>query len=273
MICMKPLALILSVSTLFISYSAYADDPKTDNTQTDTADWTMANQYYDPAEMAKAREAGRKSAGSTPISFIMADRLESQITTGEDSFIWDAQGWYGTDENKLWIKTEGEYGFGSNDVEDAEIQALWSKPVARFWDVQTGIRYDTEPKGRTHAVLGLQGLAPYWFEVDAAFFLSTQGDLTSRIEAEYDLILSKKMVLQPRLEVEMSAQDIAELGIGAGITNFDLGLRLRYEIKREFAPYIGVEWQKNVGETATFTRALGDDPDKLAFLVGVRAWY
>jgi copper resistance protein B len=266
----KSLILILCLGAFYSSHIAHAEDPASDKKD---VSWSMADQYYDPVEMAKARKAMYKSAGSTPISFIMADRAETQFTNAEDSFVWDAQGWYGTDENKLWIKTEGEYSFSSDDIEDAEIQALWSKPVARFWDLQTGIRYDTNPKGRTHAVLGLQGLAPYWFEVDAALFLSTKGDLTSRIETEYDLLLAQKIVLQPRLEVEFSAQDIPELNIGAGITNFDLGVRLRYEIKREFAPYIGVEWQKNVGETANFIRASGDDPDKFAFLIGIRAWY
>ena len=235
--------------------------------------WSMADEYYGEEAMAEARALEIATLGGAKTSFIIADRLESQITSGENAFVWDAQGWYGTDENKLWIKTEGEYSFGSDEIEDAEIQALWSKPISAFWDVQAGVRYDLAPKGRTHAVIGIQGLAPYWFEVDAALFLSNKGDLTSSIEAEYELLLSQRLVLQPRGEIGFSAQDIPEFGTGAGFTNIDLGLRLRYEIKREFAPYVGVEWQRNLGETAQFTKDNGGDPDKVVILFGVRAWY
>jgi len=235
--------------------------------------WSMADQYYGAEAMAQARKALQESAGGATNFLIMGDRLETQVTNGEDAFIWDAQGWYGTDENKLWIKTEGEYSFGSDDIEDAEIQALWSKPISAFWDLQAGVRYDFNPKGRTHLVAGVQGLAPYWFEVDAAAFLSNKGDITSQIEAEYELLFSQRLILQPRGEIEFSAQDIPELGIGAGLTNLDLGLRLRYEFKRELAPYIGVEWQSKLGETAQITRASGGDTDKLALLIGLRAWY
>ena len=235
--------------------------------------WSMADEYYGEEAMAEARALEIATLGGAKTSFIIADRLESQITSGENAFVWDAQGWYGTDENKLWIKTEGEYSFGSDEIEDAEIQALWSKPISAFWDVQAGVRYDLAPKGRTHAVIGIQGLAPYWFEVDAALFLSNKGDLTSSIEAEYELLLSQRLVLQPRGEIGFSAQDIPELGTGAGFTNLDLGLRLRYEIKREFSPYVGVEWQRNLGETAQFTKDNGGDPDKVVILFGVRAWY
>ncbi|PHQ59411.1 MAG: copper resistance protein CopB [Robiginitomaculum sp.] len=235
--------------------------------------WSMADEYYGEEAMAEARALEIATLGGAKTSFIIADRLESQIASGENAFVWDAQGWYGTDENKLWIKTEGEYSFGSDEIEDAEIQALWSKPISAFWDVQAGVRYDLAPKGRTHAVIGIQGLAPYWFEVDAALFLSNKGDLTSSIEAEYELLLSQRLVLQPRGEIGFSAQDIPELGTGAGFTNLDLGLRLRYEIKREFSPYVGVEWQRNLGETAQFTKDNGGDPDKVVILFGVRAWY
>ena len=234
--------------------------------------WAMADQYYGAETMAQARKALQKSAGGATNFLIMGDRLETQITNGEYDFIWDAQGWYGTDENKLWIKTEGEYSFGSDKIEDAEIQALWSKPVSAFWDLQTGVRYDFAPKGRTHLVAGVQGLAPYWLEVDAAVFLSNKGDVTSRVEAEYDLILSQRLILQPRGEIEFSVQDIPDLDIGAGFTNLDLSLRLRYEIKREFAPYIGAQWQKGLGETASLSRAAGSDPDTVALLIGLSAW-
>jgi copper resistance protein B len=235
--------------------------------------WSMADKYYGEDAMAEARAMEIGTLGGVKTSLVLVDRLEAQITNGEDALVLDAQGWYGTDENRLWIKTEGEYSFGADEIEDAEIQALWSKPISTFWDLQTGIRYDFEPKGRTHLVAGIQGLAPYWFEVDAAAFLSNKGDLTTRIEAEYDMFFSQRLVLQPRGEIEFSAQDIPELNIGAGFTNLNLGLRMRYDIKREFAPYVGVEWQRSLGETAQFTRAGGGDANNVALLFGLRAWY
>ncbi len=251
------------------------DKHKTTSETPDTSEkpWSMADKYWDEEAMDEARAMEIATLGGVKTSFVIADRLETQITNGEDAFIWDAQGWYGTDENKLWIKTEGEYGFGANEIEDAELQALWSKPISRFWDLQTGIRYDFAPKGRTHAVAGIQGLAPYWFEVDAAAFLSTKGELTSSVEAEYDFFLSQRLILQPRGAVKLSAQDIPDLGIGAGFTKLETGLRLRYEFKREFAPYIGVEWQRSLGETAQNIRAGGGDPGKIVALIGLRTWY
>ena len=191
----------------------------------------------------------------------------------EEVLVFDGQGWYGGDINKLWIKAEAEYSFEEDELEDAEIQALWSRAIAPYFDVQAGLRYDLEPKGRTHAVIGLQGLAPYWFEVDAAAFVSTEGDVTARIEAEYELLLTQRLILQPRLEAALSAQDIPELQIGSGLTNLDAGLRLRYEVLREFAPYVGVEWQRAIGDTADFIEASGGEKDQTALLVGVRTWF
>jgi len=203
----------------------------------------------------------------------MADRFETQIFDDEEALVFDAQGWYGGDINKLWIKAEAEYSFEDEDLEDAEIQALWSRAIAPYFDVQAGLRYDLEPKGRTHAVLGVQGLAPYWFEVDAAAFVSTEGDVTARVEAEYELLLTQRLILQPRLEASLSAQDIPDLQLGSGLTSVDAGLRLRYEIVREFAPYIGVEWQSAIGDTADFIEASGGEKDQTALLVGVRTWF
>ncbi len=230
--------------------------------------WSMADEFWGDAAMAKARAHEFAMMGAQKTSFIMLDRLELQSSDDQDALIWDAQGWYGTDENKLWVKTEGEYSFDEDAVEDGEIQLLWSKPISTFWDVQAGLRYDIEPKGRAHAVVGVQGLAPFWFEVDAAAFLSEQGDITARVEAEYDMLLSQRLILQPRAEIEISGQDIPELDIGSGFTHLGLGLRLRYEIKREFAPYIGVEWQKDLA------KGNGNaDSDTVALLIGLRSWY
>ena len=261
---------VLALSLL--SAPAFADDSaKSDDTE--TPPWSMADKYWGDKEMAKARETFQYKNGAMPNYWVMGDRLEWQDTGGDGSLLWDAQVWYGGDLNKLWIKTEGEFSLEGNEVEDAEVQALWSRAISPFWDLQAGVRYDLEPKGRTHAVVGVQGLAPYWFEIDAAAFLSTDGDLSASVEAEYELRFTQRITLQPRAEVGFSASDIPELEIGTGITDFSTGVRLRYEIKREFAPYVGVEWQKSLGSTADFIRAGGGDPDNIVAVTGIRAWF
>ena len=235
--------------------------------------WSQADEYYDPDEMAEARAAVLHHHGNSPFWFVMADRLETQIHEDEEILVWDAQGYYGGDINKLFIKTEGEYSFEGDEIEDAEVQALWSRAVSPYWDVQAGVRYDVEPDGLSHAVLGVQGLAPYLFEVDSAAFLSENGDLTARTEVEYELLFTQRLILQPRIEANFSAQDIPEREIGSGLTDLDAGLRLRYEVKREFAPYIGIEWQKSFGDTADFIEASGGESEGTAFVIGVRGWF
>lgn len=233
-----------------------------------------ADTVWNPELMARIRQSELIAMhGSFRGSFIMADRLEYQARDGHDGYVWDAQGWYGGDYDKLWVKTEGHGAFG-DAVESAEVQALWSHAISPFFDVQAGVRYDIRPKpDRAHAVLGVQGLAPYWFEVDAALFLSDKGDLTARLEAEHDMRLTNRLILQPRAEVELAAQDVPELGIGSGLTAAEAGLRLRYEIVPEFAPYVGVEYARLFGDTRDFARAADESAGGWSFLVGVRAWF
>ncbi|HCJ17166.1 MAG TPA: copper resistance protein CopB, partial [Hyphomonas sp.] len=142
-------------------------------------------------------------------------------------------------------------------VEEAEIQALYSRAVAPFWDIQAGLRYDIEPDGLAHGVVALNGLAPYWFEVETAAFLSEQGDLTARIEAEYELLLTQRLILQPSIEAELSAQPVPDRETGSGLTSISAGLRLRYEVRREFAPYLGLEWHRALGDTRDMIEATG----------------
>ena len=146
--------------------------------------------------------------------------------------------------------------------------------ISPFFGAQAGIRYDTNPGAdRAFAVLGIQGLAPYWFESDTAFFVSEDGDVSFRGEFEYELLLTQRLVLQPRLEFSASANDVPEYGLGQGINNTEMGLRLRYEIKREFAPYIGVRWEQLYGETKDIARRAGENTSNTSFVVGIRAWY
>ncbi len=208
-----------------------------------------------------------------PQLFLQADRLEYQASNSADLLVWDLQGWYGGDINKLWIKAEGELDL-NDSVEEADIELLWSRAVSPFWDLQLGARQDIEPgPGRTYGVIGVQGLAPYWFEVDASAYVSDKGDITAKIEAEYELLITQRLVLQPRVEASLALQNVEARTIGKGLSSIEAGLRLRYEIKREIAPYIGINWTRSTGKTADFQRLKGEDVDNLSFVLGLRLWY
>lgn len=224
--------------------------------------------------MAPAREQLAEGHGEMKTGMVMIERLEARFPTqgGETGYVWDAQAWYGGDLNRFVLKTEGEGEFGG-ELESAEVQALYSRAIGPFFDLQAGVRFDPEPEARGHIVLGVQGLAPYMFHVDGALFLSDEGDLTARVEAEYDQKITQALILQPRIEIEASAQDIPSRDIASGITKIEPGLRLRYEIEREFAPYIGVEYEAKTGGTADIARANGNDHDAVNLLVGLRAWF
>ncbi|HUG12132.1 MAG TPA: copper resistance protein B [Opitutaceae bacterium] len=232
-----------------------------------------ADLLFDPSAMARAREEVRAEMGEVRAYRIMVDQLEARIRDGEDGYLWDAQGWYGRDINKLWIKTEGEGSFGEK-VEEAEAQALWSRAITPWFDFQAGGRYDFRPNPqRAHLVVGLQGLVPYFLEIEAAAFLSNEGDVTARFEAEYDQLITQKLVLQPRVEFDLAAQDVSEIGVGAGLSSLEAGLRLRYEFVPEFAPYAGVAYERAVGNTADFARDEGESVDALFLVAGVRLWF
>ena len=228
----------------------------------------------DPAVMAASRKQLLVENGDIRSTAVLIDSIEASFGDGADGYSWGAQGWTGGDINRFWWKTEGE-GEINGTLHEAEVQALYSRAIAPFWDVQAGVRQDFRPDGddTTHLTVGIQGVAPYWFEMSAAAFLSTEGDLTARAEAEYDQRITQKLILQPRLEIEASASDIPELRLASGLTHVSAGMRLRYEFKKEFAPYVGVEWSSDLGGTADLTRAMGGEPEHTRVVVGVRAWF
>jgi copper resistance protein B len=208
-----------------------------------------------------------------PYAMLLIDRFEAGHSDTVDKYVWDAQGWYGGDFNRLWLKSEGE-GTQGDSPESAELQALFSHKFSPFWDWQLGVRHDFRPSPtRTHAVIGLQGLIPYEFEWDSALFISEAGDLTARVEAEYDLRITQRLIVQPRLELNAAAAAVPERGLGSGINSSEFGIRLRYEFRREFAPFIGVSWEKRYGDTADFAKAEGENVSDTFFVVGVRAWF
>ena len=233
-----------------------------------------ADLLFDPVVMAASRKQLLVENGDIRSTAVLIDSIEASFGDGEETYSWNAQGWTGGDINRFWWKTEGEGAFGGK-LHEAEVQALYSRAIAPFWDVQAGVRQDFRPDGddTTHLTVGIQGVAPYWFEMSAAAFLSTEGDLTARAEAEYDQRLTQKWILQPAIEVAMSASDIPELEIGSGLTSITAGLRLRYEIRKEFAPYVGVEWSRSLGDTADYAKARGEDPEDFRLVVGIKAWF
>ena len=219
------------------------------------------------------REWPSPVADQAVYSNVVLDRFEYQSRAGADAQTWDLQGWVGGDYNKFWFKSEGERTSGSG-VESADIQGLYARLISPYWYLQVGVRGEPKPSpSRTQGVLAIQGIAPYWFDVAASAFLSTKGKLSARFEAERDFLLTQRLILQPRLETQFSASSEPERQIGSGITNIEVGLRLRYEIRREFAPYIGISWSHKPGQTGQFARAAGEDTRSTSIVLGVRAWY
>ncbi len=206
---------------------------------------------------------------------VLVDELEYRFNDGTDALNWDVMAWVGGDYQRLWLKTEGEVGVAGDGSGEAELQLLYGQLVSPFWDFQTGLRYDRtfgagRDRGRAFAVAGLQGLTPYLFEVDAALFISEDGDVSARFEAEYSLLLTQRLILQPELEVNIAAQPVEDFGVGSGFNDIELSLRLRYEVSRQFAPYVGVSWTRKFGQTADFAREDGESTDTFAVVGGLR---
>lgn len=205
-----------------------------------------------------------------PYAQILIDQLEYRARDGNDAIGWDGQAWYGGDYNKIWLKTQGEYGI-SEPTEHAEVQLLYSRLLTYNYDLQAGVRYDLRPDpSRAYGVIGLQGLAPGYFEIDLQGFVSNQGHISARFEAEYDLLITQRLVLQPKFETNLAIQDDRRRGIGSGIDDIELGLRLRYEIMREVAPYIGISYERALGESADFARDENEGVEDLWFVAGLR---
>ncbi|MDZ4137622.1 MAG: copper resistance protein B, partial [Erythrobacter sp.] len=236
------------------------------------SDW-YADRLHSPAEMARARAAMMKEAGGTTVAFASFDLAEYVVHKNKDSYRFEGEAWLGGDINRFVFKYEGEGEF-RGPLDDLELTAAYSRAIDPYWNLQAGIRYDVSPNpSRTYAVVAIEGLAPYWFEVTASAFLSNEGEVRGRIEGFYDQRITQKWILQPRIEANFSAQTISELGVGAGLSNLEVGARLRYEIKREFAPYIGFEWIRQFGESARFTQASGGQVSDPHFVMGVRLWF
>ena len=201
------------------------------------------------------------------------NQLEGRWNGSNTQFRWDGQGWIGTDYDKLWIKSEGTLQ-SSGTVDDGQQQFLYSRAVTTYFDLQGGLRSDIDSRPtRNWGALGIQGLAPYFFDLEVTGFVSGEGHLAGKLEASYDLLLTQRLILQPQIELNVySKADPARL-VGAGFSDIDTGLRLRYEYSRKFAPYIGVVYQGQLGQTANFARRAGESTGSVRFAFGIRTWF
>ncbi|MAT95395.1 MAG: copper resistance protein CopB [Halioglobus sp.] len=202
---------------------------------------------------------------------VLGDRLEYQESS--ESTVYDLQGWYGTTYNRFVIKAEGDIADGS--LEESSTDLLWGNALNPYFDTQLGVRIDQydEGKDRQWLALGVQGLAPYWFELDVAAYVADGGRTAIKAEAEYELLLTQRLILQPRAELNLYGKDDPDNGLGSGLSDISLGLRLRYEITRQFAPYIGVEWAGAYGDTADYRREAGNKTSDTQFVAGLRFWF
>lgn len=200
-------------------------------------------------------------------------RLETDYGGSDtgDVASWDLDGWIGTDNNKLWLKSEGSRSDGK--LEDSEFWAMYSRNIAAFWDVQAGLRYDTQPETTGYAILGVNGLAPYWFETEAHLFISDEGDVTARLREENDFLFTQKLIAQPYAEINLAAQDIPDHDTGAGITDGQVGVQLRYETTKSFAPYIDIKYERLFGETSSIASQNGEDNDSVTGSFGLRLMF
>jgi copper resistance protein B len=202
----------------------------------------------------------------------LLNRFEWRHTSAGKEVEWDAEGWYGGDYNKLWIKTEGERVRGT--TEDARVEVLWDRIVSRWWNLQLGLRQNIGAGPcRTWSALGIQVLAPYWFDVEATFYVSEQGRTAIRLEAQQDLLLTQRLILQPEAEANLYSKSDPARQIGSGLSDLQLGIRLRYELRRDVAPYMGVAWTRHFGVAADLARAEGHDRGGLQILAGLRMWF
>ena len=237
----------------------------------------VIQKYADDAEKGPQQNFGVQPIHDNQIfATFKADRFEHQWREhGIEAILWDVQGWIGNDYDKLYLKSEGDLRLDDDaKVEEADVELLYSRNIAKFWDLQIGVRHDFEPDPeRSFVAFGFQGLAPQWFEIDATAYLSEDGDVSARIEAEYELMLTQRFVLIPRVETGLSMQDVPEFEQWQGMTDVTVGARLMYHLRREFAPYIGVSWSRKIGETANRLESENVDVDSAVIVAGVRFWF
>ena len=205
-------------------------------------------------------------------SFFIFEKLEWQDADDGSALNWEAQGWIGGDVDRLWLRSEGERTNGK--TEEAEVQALWGHSISPWWDLVGGVRQDFKPGDpQTWAAFGIQGLALYNFEAQATAYLGEGGQTAARLEGDYDILLTNKLILQPTAEFNFYGKNDPQRGVGSGLSESEVGLRLRYEVRPQFAPYVGVTWNRAYGRTADYAREEGEDNNEARLVLGVRVWF
>lgn len=221
-----------------------------------------AERFYSPASMAAARAVLGAEHGGGRYSMALVDQAELRTRKGADVAAFEGEAWLGDDASRWVLKARGEHLSGAG-WESAELQGLYARPIGPYFDLQAGLRADIEPKGRTYAALGVEGVAPYWIETKATAFLSDRGDLSARLEAAHDLRLTGRLILQPRVETNLA---------GDG-QDAELGFRLRYAITQEFAPYVGLLRHRRFGDEAAQARTANGRTGESRVVFGIRAWF
>jgi len=242
-------------------------------TMADSATTTTNTRSPDYSDgIGQSSMPGMDMSDSQPLGMLKIDQLEltdGRYATGQ---AWDVEGWYGNDSDKLWLRSEGDADHGR--IEEGQVEALWSHAVAAFWNTQLGVRQDVgEGPHRQWAAFGIQGLAPYWFELEATGYLAPSGRTAARFRAEYELLFTQRLILQPEFELNLYGSDDPASHVGSGLSDTQLGLRLRYEVSRQFAPYIGIVWIHRYGATADYARLDGQPSLDLQFVAGVHIWF
>ena len=269
---MAAAALLASLAT-----AAQAQAPAADQVAAAQANVTQA-----PANQTSAAQlAGGDPNDPAPFGYPVGDRRtyvhglldEFEGRLGADkSFRWEGEGWVGGDFNRLWVKSEGEVTRGK--VEDGQQELYYSRPITTYFDLQAGGRYDLDSlRGRGWAAIGVEGFAPYYATVSAHLYASDDGHYAAKLEAFDEIHFTQRLILEPQAELNLYSRDDPARRIGSGASDLDTGLRLRYEISRKFAPYVGVTYEKKFARTADYVRADGERPDDLRFTVGVRSWF
>lgn len=231
-----------------------------------------ADRFFSPARMAVSRAAMVKEMTFSTFA-LQVDQLEWRSGKGGDGFGWEGQAWYGGDIDRVVLASEGEGLFGER-AERIELGAYWRHALDPWFNLQLGMRQDFRPDPRrTYALLGVEGLAPYWFELEGQLLVSNKGDIHARGKAGYTQRITQSLVLEPEAEVDFAFQDVPELNVGAGFERLELGLRLRYERNRSLAPYVGVNWERKLGGTADFARAAGEGVSGVSAVFGARAMF
>lgn len=210
-------------------------------------------------------------------TFVLFDELEQRDVRGAHPVAWDMIGWVGGDFNRFWFKSSGAHATRGGGAE-AEFEALYGRLVAPFWDLQVGARVDTRMddgarRTRVSAIAALEGLAPYWFELEPSLIISDRGDISAEFKATYDLFVTQRLIVQPRIDVRAAVQEVRSFGVGSGLNDAGIGLRVRYEFRRKLAPYVGVSWNHSFAGTANLARAAGERTSTAALIGGIRIWY